>query len=103
MTKENLRNIENKIQELKCRLVELGDIRPGSLSVQYRNPKEKTKPFHQLSYTRKGKSHSEYVREQNLETVRCELTAYKTFKAIVEEIIDLSIKASHIRCNSRTQ
>jgi len=103
MAKENLRNIENKIQDLKYRLIELGNIRPGSLSVQYRDPKKRKKPFHQISYTHKGKSRSEYVRAQNLETVRCELSSYKTFKAIIEEIIDLSLKASRIRCNSRTQ
>ena len=102
MAKENLKKIEKRIQGLKCRLVELGDMRPGTLSVQYRDPSKRKKPFNQISFTYKGKGRSEYVRAENLETVRRELAAYNTFKAIVEEIIDLSIKASRIRCNTRT-
>ena len=102
MAKESLRRIEKRIQGLKCRLAELGDLRPGTLSVQYRDPRERKKPFNQISYTYKGKSRSEYVRPQHLETVRRELAAYKTFKTIVDEIIDLSIKASRIRANTRT-
>lgn len=102
MAKESLKKLEKKIRGLRSRLVELGDIRPGTLSVQYRDPTERKKPFHQISYTHKGKSRSEYVRAQNLRTVRCELTAYKKFRSIVEEIIDLSIKASRIRSHTRT-
>lgn len=103
MAKQNLREIEKRIQSLKCRLVELGDMRLGTLSVQYRDPTKRKKPFNQISYTYKGKSRSEYVRPQNLGTVRRELTAYKKFKTIVGEIIDLSIMASRIRCNTRTR
>ena len=95
-----MRKIEKKIQELKCRLVELGDMRPGTLSVQYRDPREKKKPFHQISYTHKGKGRSEYVRAENLETVRDEIATYKMFKSITEEIIDLSMNASRIRCTN---
>ena len=102
MAKESLRKLEKQIRGLRSRLVELGDIRPGTLSVQYRDPTERKKPFHQISYTHKGKSRSEYVRAQNLQTVRRELTAYKKFRSIVEEIIDLSIKASRIRSHTRT-
>lgn len=102
MANEKLKRTEERIQALKCSLVELGDMRPGTLSVQYRDPSERKKPFNQISFTYKGKGRSEYVREENLETVRREVTAYKTFKTIVDEIIDLSIKASRIRCNTRT-
>ncbi len=103
MATENLKNLEKRIQTLKRRLVEIADMRPGTLSVQYRDPKVRKKPFNQISYTHKGKSRSEYVRAQNLETLRRELSAYKTFRNIVEEIIDLSIKASRARCNTRTR
>jgi hypothetical protein len=103
MATKTLKSIERRIQTLKRRLVDVRDMRPGTLSVQYRDPTERKKPFNQISYTHKGQSRSEYVRVQNLETVRGELSAYKTFKAIVDEIIDLSIKASRTRCNTRTQ
>ena len=102
MAKESLRRIEKRIQALKSRLAKLGDLRPGTLSVQYRDPRERNKPFNQISYTHKGKSRSEYVRPQHLQAVRRELATYRTFKATVDEIIDLSIKASRIRSNTRT-
>lgn len=103
MTTPTLRNIEKKIQELRRCLVDAGNMRPGTLSVQYRNPGERKTPFNQISYTHKGKSRSEYVRAGNLETVRDEINAYKRFKSILDELIDLSIQASRIRCNTRNQ
>ena len=101
MAKHTLKTIEKRIQLLKCRLVELSAMRPGTLSVQYRDPKEGKRPFNQISYTHKGKSRSEYVRAGNLVAIRKEITAYKTFKSIMNEIIDLSIEASRIRCTQR--
>ena len=98
MAKESLKRIENRIQSLTRRLTEVGDMRPGTLTIQYRDPEQQKKPFNQISYTHQGKSRSEYVRAQNLETA-----AYKTFKTIVNEIIDLSIKASRIRSSPRAQ
>lgn len=103
MAKESLKRIENRIQSLTRRLTEVGDMRPGTLTIQYRDPEQQKKPFNQISYTHQGKSRSEYVRAQNLETVRREIAAYKTFKTIVNEIIDLSIKASRIRSSPRAQ
>lgn len=101
MAKESLKRIEKKIQSLTRRLAEVGDMRPGTLSIQYRDPEQKSKPFNQISYTHKGKSRSEYVRAENLEAVRREVAAYKTFKATIDEIIDLSIKASRMRSSPR--
>ena len=72
-------------------------MRPGTLTVQYRNPKEKKTPFHQLSYTHRGKSRSEYVRPESLATIRREVDAYKTFRLLVEDITDLSLEASRLR------
>ena len=103
MAKQTLRNVERRIRELRRRLGGIGDMRPGTLTVQYRHPEEKKTPFNQISYTRKGKSRSEYVRAENLGTIRGEIRAYKRFKSIQDELIDLSIQASRIRCNTRNQ
>jgi hypothetical protein len=78
-------------------MAKLGAMRPGTLTVQYRNPAEKKTPFHQLSYTHKGKSRSEYVRPENLAAVRREVETYKRFRALVEEVTDLSLEASRLR------
>lgn len=93
--------IEKRIRQLKRRLADIGNMRPGTLGVQYRNPAERKTPFHQISYTNKGRSRSEYVRSDNLQMVRREIDTYKRFKAILAELLDLSIQASRFRCGTR--
>ena len=77
-------------------------MRPGTLSVQYRNPAEPKGAFHQISYTRKGRSRSEYVRPENLRAVRRELDACRRFNTLVDQLLDLSIQASRLRCGTHT-
>ncbi len=88
---------EARIRTLFARMMALGPMRPGTLSVQYRNPAEKKTPFNQLSYTHKGKSRSEYVRPENLAAVRREVETYRKFRFLVEEATDLSLEASRLR------
>ena len=88
---------EKEIAALLARMARLGAMRPGTLTVQYRNPAEKKTPFHQLSYTHKGRSRSEYVRPENLAAVRREVNTYKKFKALVETVTELSLEASRLR------
>ena len=88
---------EKRIRALLAGMEKLGAMRPGTLTVQYRNPAEKKTPFHQLSYTHKGRSRSEYVRPENLAAVTGEVEAYKKFKLLVEEITELSLEASRLR------
>ncbi|MEK7217857.1 MAG: DUF6788 family protein [Patescibacteria group bacterium] len=97
MSTTQLGKKEEKIRALVASLAKLGALRPGTLSVQYRNPSERKTPFHQISYTRKGRGRSEYVRPENLPAVRRELAAYKTFRRLVEQIIDLSLETSRLR------
>lgn len=98
MKKQRISKVEKKLKTLWSELGELGDMRPGTLSVQYRKPEEQKHPFHQLSYTFQGKSRSEYIRTENLPAIRREIKAYKKFKALSEEIVELSIEASRTRC-----
>src|SRR5512134_725873 len=92
-----LERTEKRIQALLTGMANLGAMRPGTLTVQYRNPAEKKTPFHQLSYTHKGRSRSEYVRPENLAAVRKEVETYKKFKALVEMVTELSLEASKLR------
>jgi hypothetical protein len=100
MANPKLNTVEKAVRSLKQCLVDLGDMRPGTLSVQYRNPEEKKIPFNQISYTYRGRSHSEYVRPENLQAVRREIETYKRFKSILRQLIELSIRASRIRCGT---
>ena len=78
-------------------------MRPGTLSVQYRKPEEKKSPFNQLSYTHKVRGRSEYVRAENLQAIRREVKAYKRFKTLIDELVDLSMEASRLRCKERNK
>jgi hypothetical protein len=89
--------IEKRIRTLLAGMSKLGAMRPGTLTVQYRNPAEKKTPFNQLSYTHKGRSRSEYVRSDSLAAARKEVQNYKKFRALVEEITELSLLASQLR------
>jgi hypothetical protein len=88
---------EEEIRALFAGLAQLGPMRPGTLTVQYRNPAQKKTPFHQLSYTRKGRSRSEYVRPENLAAIRREVETYKKFRTLVEEVTQLSLEVSRLR------
>jgi hypothetical protein len=88
--------IEKRIQTIKAQLQDIGPMRPGSLTKQYRNPKEGTGEFFQLSYTYKMKSKTEYVRPQFVGPVREQIRNYKIFKNLVEEWVALGIQYSQL-------
>ena len=88
---------EKKVRALLAGIAKLGAMRPGTLTVQYRNPAEKKTPFNQLSYTHRGRSRSEYVRPENLSAVKREVETFRKFRLLVEEVTELSLEASRLR------
>ena len=97
-----------QIERLKGQLAALGDLRPGSLSTQYNvcgtpgcrckaTPPEKHGPYDQVSFTRKGKSNSKFVRKEDLAAVRRELKNYETMKTLVDRWVDLATELSNLR------
>jgi len=99
MTDDRIRQIERRIDAIKTAVAETGSMRPGSLTRQYRNSKEKKNAFWQLSYTRRQKSRTEYVRPEHVDAIRSEVAAYKKFKCLVDEWVDLAIEQSRLRMN----
>jgi hypothetical protein len=97
MDADRIREIEQRISAIKAALQKIGAMRPGSLTCQYRNPKEGTGAFWQLSYTRNMKSRSEYVRKEMVKELQKEIAAYKRFKTLMDEWVDLSIERSQAR------
>jgi hypothetical protein len=91
-----LDNIDERIKEIKAELMALGDLRPGSITKQYRRPKEKEGAFYQISYTHKMKSKSDYVRKGFINEMKKQTKEYKNMKALMEEWIDLGIEKSKI-------
>ena len=96
MGKGNLSQIETKVAAIKRELQTISDMRPGSLTVQYKIPKEKFGPFHQISYTHQMKSKTNYVRPQFVKRLKAEIKAYKRFKYLVEKWVDLAIRKSQL-------
>lgn len=89
--------IEKKIEDIKRELSQLGPLRPGSLTCQYRIPKEKVGPFWQLSYTHHMKSRTEYARPRFISQLKQQITTYKRFKKLTETWVDLAIEHSKLQ------
>jgi hypothetical protein len=100
---KKLSQMEEAIQRIKHELMALGPMRPGSLSRQYRDPKTKKRPFHQISYTHKGRGRSEYVRAEHLGQIRREAANFKRFRKLAERWVELSLKASQLRVRNTGQ
>ena len=97
MSKKRLDQIERRIARIKEALGRIGPMRPGSLTRQYRNPKERVGAYWQISYTRQMKSHTEYVRSEWEPDIRKQIATYKRFTRLIEQWIDLSIEYSKFR------
>jgi len=84
------------MERIKRDLMNLGPMRPGSISRQYRVPETKKRPFHQISYTHKGRGRSEYVRSENLTQLRRETANFRRFRKLTEQWVELSLKTSQL-------
>lgn len=94
---ENVKKIEKELKRLKDSLAKLGPMRPGSLTVQYKNPDLQTGGYHQISYTHKMRSRTEYVRPEHVKQIKKEIGEYKKFRETVQAITDLSIELSKMK------
>ncbi|MCG2810675.1 MAG: hypothetical protein L6428_04340 [Candidatus Aminicenantes bacterium] len=109
--KKQLTKIEKQIQKIKDEIITIGELRPGSLSKQYNvcgNPSCKCKdpnnpkkhgPYYQISYCRKGKSSSAFVRSESLADVEMQLANYKRLMELVNLWIDLALEHSKLKLN----
>ena len=97
------KQIEKRIQKIKKELMELGELRPGSLSQQYnvcgkascrcKDPgnRQKHGPYYQVNYGRKGKSSSTFFRPEEVVAVKKQLANYKKLMHLVTLCIDLGL------------
>jgi len=97
MTQRRLVQIERRIETIKAKLAAIDEMRPGSLSRQYKDPANQSGAYYQLSYTRDMKSRTEYIARDVLSDVRRQVDHYKRFKALTEEWVDLSIERSRLK------
>lgn len=99
MNNGNLNKIEKKIRAIKKELEQIGEMRPGSLSNQYRKSKEKYGEYWQLSYTHQGKGRTEYIRDPFVEEVKTQLSTYRRFRNLIDEWVTLAIEYARIKMN----
>jgi len=100
--------LEEHIVRIKTKLTRLGELRPGVLSEQYNvcgsptcrckaDPPHKHGPYQQLSWSRKSKSRTRFIKESELRTVRAQISNYKRLQGLVGEWVDASIELCDIK------
>jgi len=105
-------SLEKRIQIIKRQIAKLGDLRPGALSKQYNicgtpncrckaDPPVKHGPYYQISFTRHGKSSSQFVREDDLIEVQQQLENYRLLRDLVDEWVTLSAQLSSLRLREK--
>ena len=95
---------QEELEIIRNELMRLGPMHPGSLSQQYHacgnpacrchhptNP-EKHGPYNKLTYVYRGKSVCRFVHPEHLEEIKPRLAAYKTFRALIDRWVKLSIE-----------
>jgi hypothetical protein len=98
------RKLQERINQLKARLKEMGPMRPGSLSRQYnvcgkpgcrcKDPKNPRRhgPYYKVSYVYRGRFSSRFVPSDQAKAVRAELANYKRFRELTAKWVGLSLR-----------
>ncbi len=97
MTNKHLAQIDQRIEKIKAELAAIGEMRPGSLTRQFKDPKARTGAYYQLSFTLDMKSRTDYVPRHCVGQVRREVANYKRFKTLTAAWVALSIERSRLR------
>ena len=106
--RKKIRALEGQIDKIKKEISSLGDLRPGSLSQQYNvcgkagcsckdDPPRKHGPYYQLSFTRKGRSGTKFVKRHQVATVRKQLKNYARLRTLVDRWVELSTELCQLR------
>ena len=91
------KQIQKRIAAIQRLLAQLGPMRPGCLSRQYRDPKLQKGPYYQLSYTAQMKSRTEYIHPDWVPQIEQELAEYRRYRELTQEWVALSIEGSRLR------
>ena len=96
-----LEKIAARIASIKAELTAIEEMRPGSLTRQYKDPEQQTGAYYQLSYTRDGRSRTEYVSRDAVRAVKAQIANYKQFKALTDEWVALGIEQSRLKIKEK--
>ena len=101
MTKKSLTQIDKRIAKIRAEMAIIEEMRPGALTRQYKDPKQQTGAYYQLSYTFDMKSRTEYIRKDCVSDVRRQIKQYKRHKQLNAEWVSLSIEHSKLAMKLR--
>jgi len=92
--KTKLHQIEKKIKIIKNKIMCIEEMRPGSLTRQYRKSRkdESYGSYWSLSYTFNKKGRTEYIREEFVKDVKIQVLNYKILKTLIDEWVELAIE-----------
>ena len=88
MPTTRIETIHKRIERIKADLVAIDEMRPGSVSKQFKNPELAQGAYYQLNYSQGGRSRTEYVAPDVLRDVRRQISNYKRFKALTGERVE---------------
>jgi hypothetical protein len=100
---QRLEAIVRDIEGIKTQLSRIGVVRPGSLTRQYKDPKQQVGGYYQLSYTHRMKSRTAYVRASCATEVRQQIRDYKTLKQLIARWVALGIEHSQLSMHLRAR
>jgi hypothetical protein len=104
-----LEKLERRIAKIKEALLNIGEMRPGSLSMQYNvcgSPNCKCKdpahpkrhgPYYQLSYVHRGKSTSQFIRAPCLAATRAQIVSFRRFRKLTELWVELALQHAKLK------
>ena len=90
MTTKRIAQIDKRIGKIKAELAAIGEMRPGSLTRQYKDPLSASGAYYQLSYTLDMKSRTDYIPRDWVRDARAQVGNYKRFKSLSAEWVALS-------------
>jgi len=104
---QNPAALQRRIEEIKAEIGALGALRPGTLSRQYNvcgtpgcrckeDPEQRHGPYYQLSYTWRGRSRSEFVREPEIARVQEQVQNYARLRALIDQWVEAAIELARI-------
>ena len=103
--KTKLQQIENKIRIIRKNLMDIEEMRPGSLTQQYRKSRkdESYGSYWSLSYTFNKKGHTEYIRDEFAKDVKIQVENYKRFRMLIDQWIELAIQHAQEKLKNSRQ
>jgi hypothetical protein len=94
-----LKKIEKRLERVRTELAQIRDMRPGSISQQFKDPNTRSGGYYQLSYTYKMKSRTEYVRQGQLTETTRQTAEFYRFRRLIDLWIDLSIEHARLKAH----